>query len=219
MTRFRSGFTLIELLIVVAIIAILAAIAVPNFLEAQIRSKVSRAKADMRTLATGIESYNVDWNTPVIGGYALNTLRGAFPNELDVLVPLSTPVAYITNPHFKDPFADVSGTQLGGGNVQASQFGVYRYDSAALLSSIPESGNSWNHYRAAEKNYTWWTYSYGPSGNAEASTGAYRYYGEFVLSNGWYPLEVYDPTNGTVSKGLVMRTNKGEYTGADYNPQ
>jgi type II secretory pathway pseudopilin PulG len=49
-------------LIVVAIIAILAAIAVPNFLEAQTRSKVSRAKADMRTIATGIESYFVDYN-------------------------------------------------------------------------------------------------------------------------------------------------------------
>src|SRR4026208_482521 len=56
------AFTLIELLIVVAIIAILAAIAVPNFLEAQVRAKVSRVKADMRSLATGIETYAVDAN-------------------------------------------------------------------------------------------------------------------------------------------------------------
>src|SRR6476646_7471806 len=56
------AFTLIELLIVVAIIAILAAIAVPNFLEAQTRSKVSRAMADIRSISVGVECYNTDWN-------------------------------------------------------------------------------------------------------------------------------------------------------------
>lgn len=212
----KNAFTLIELLIVVAIIAILAAIAVPNFLEAQTRAKVSRAKADMRTLATGIEAYAVDWNKPLLGGHHRNALTGVFPNENDVLTPLSTPVAYLTNPLFKDPFAAVSGTQVGSSTVQSDQYGVYRYDSVQPLQLLPNTGNTWNHHRAAEKNYAWWLYSYGPSKNAEASTGAYRYYGEFVLSTNWYPLEVYDPTNGTVSKGLIMRTNKGEYTGADY---
>ena len=67
-----KGFTLIELLIVVAIIAILAAIAVPNFLEAQVRAKVSRVKADMRSLATAIEAYVVDNNVyPYCNSYGI----------------------------------------------------------------------------------------------------------------------------------------------------
>jgi prepilin-type N-terminal cleavage/methylation domain-containing protein len=60
--RAKGGFTLIELLVVVAIIAILAAIALPNFLEAQTRAKVSRARADLRTVVTALETYRVDWN-------------------------------------------------------------------------------------------------------------------------------------------------------------
>ena len=50
------AFTLIELLIVVAIIAILAAIAVPNFLEAQTRAKVARVRNDHRAVVTGLET-------------------------------------------------------------------------------------------------------------------------------------------------------------------
>src|SRR6188768_3789796 len=65
----KKAFTLIELLIVVAIIAILAAIAVPNFLEAQVRAKVSRARTDMRSVATALEGYAVDNNKypPMLG--------------------------------------------------------------------------------------------------------------------------------------------------------
>jgi type II secretion system protein G len=55
-----SGFTLIELLIVIAIIGILAAITIPNLLNAVQRAKQKRTMSDMRVLATAIEAYAVD---------------------------------------------------------------------------------------------------------------------------------------------------------------
>ena len=58
----NSGFTLIELLIVVAIIGIIAAIAIPNLLNAIDRGKQKRSMADMRSIGTAVESYSVDVN-------------------------------------------------------------------------------------------------------------------------------------------------------------
>ena len=60
--RKEKGFTLIELLIVVAIIGIIAAIAIPNLLNAIDRGKQKRTMADMRSIGTAIESYAVDNN-------------------------------------------------------------------------------------------------------------------------------------------------------------
>ena len=60
--RRQSGFTLIELLIVVAIIGIIAAIAIPNLLNAIDRSKQKRTMADMRSIGTACEEYAIDNN-------------------------------------------------------------------------------------------------------------------------------------------------------------
>ncbi len=86
-----NAFTLIELLIVVAIIGILAAIAVPNFLNAQLRAKLAKETAQMKTLSDALEMYRMDNN--------------AYPNDHDLdaynngrehgLFSLTSPVSYI----------------------------------------------------------------------------------------------------------------------------
>src|SRR5262245_24694848 len=60
--RKERGFTLIELLIVVAIIGIIAAIAIPNLLNAIDRSKQKRTMADIRSIGTACEEYSIDNN-------------------------------------------------------------------------------------------------------------------------------------------------------------
>ncbi len=123
------AFTLIELLIVVAIIAILAAIAVPNFLEAQVRAKVSRVRSDLRTLRTGVEAYRVDHDHypegtdnparypadiasffgPLAPGYYTFRTGGDGKVAGIDFATITTPVAYLTSIPL-----DVFARQLGG---------------------------------------------------------------------------------------------------------
>lgn len=108
--REKKGFTLIELLIVVAIIGILAAIAVPNFLNAQIRAKVARCKSDLKALGMAEEQYFLDNN------------RYTYPFRLS---PLTSPVNYIATipvDVFAPPHEEANANTESG-----AEFTWYRY--------------------------------------------------------------------------------------------
>jgi type II secretory pathway pseudopilin PulG len=200
---------LIELLIVVAIIAILAAIAVPNFLEAQVRAKVSRASSDLRTIATALETYRLDYSE-----YPFND--GVY----NVIPPqLTTPIGYLRNARLVDPFSDKERHPVYGDLAR-----YYTYQKIVDLDTF---------VRDAQLGYL------PPLEAVDLPTlndGALRKYGPWrLVSNGpdrvysyatdpqfaaEHPELVaadpivqgsdipYDPTNGTVSWGNILRTQR-----------
>jgi len=238
-----SGFTLIELLIVVAIIAILAAIAVPNFLEAQVRAKVSRAKADMASVAVAVESYAVDNNTYP---YYRNILDGNGPlggspsdNEGEVtFLPysLTTPCRYISSlPANAFPIRKFETTGGGGAftpPLEDSYTYMYRRyfpgsgwrpwfspDGEEYTQSYRNIGNnlrklydSYHHkgwvFTASDADISntkmWVMGSPGPDLKFPSmQRSADPQY--FSHVNPQYPDTHYDPTNGTVSVGDILR--------------
>ena len=94
----RHAFTLIELLIVVAIIGILAAIAVPNFMNARLRAQIARVFGDMKALSTAMEMYGLDNN---------NKYPHTNTTNVSVFKPfqrLTSPIAYMASLPARDPF-------------------------------------------------------------------------------------------------------------------
>ncbi len=77
----RGGFTLVEIMIVVAIIALLAAIAVPGFLRARKRSQASRVLNDLRLIDSAVDQYAIETNknsgaTVLVGAWTAYLKQG-----------------------------------------------------------------------------------------------------------------------------------------------
>ena len=150
MLKQRKGFTLIELMIVIAIIIILAAIAIPNYLNMTERAKKARAASDFDTIATALEAYRTDF-----GEYpaTLTLLSGGVAQEAVASYTLTgekTPVVYIdaaTIEAMKNPWNASEGytyakTDEGGWAVYCKMsnnhyFGRTNATSATEVETLP----------------------------------------------------------------------------------
>jgi len=199
------AFTLIELLIVIAIIAILAAIAVPNFLEAQTRAKVTRVKSDMRSLATAMETYRLD--------------NSGYPEYAVIITPPGIEIQDPATVHGQDYFEHFSRVP-----------GLCITTPIAYLNTIPPDLFAVNKFTGPEPQV--WDISFKNSRqNNRIFTGdratepwlgpngekLLKDWGEWRLSSGGPDKTritdikmnlIYDPSNGTLSTGDIVRSHR-----------
>lgn len=172
----HSAFTLIELLVVVAIVAVLAAIATPNYLEAQTRAKMARVNGDLRAVTVALEAYRSD-----------NNRYPSCAPDFDGTVGLqfvTTPIAYIASTNIQDVYAREAKT----GTKESYGYCARDFEDFAYIG---------NHRQGQ-----WFIIT---SNGPNLALDDYRTpvasddYEGFVNT-------LYDPTNGVISDGNVYRT-------------
>jgi prepilin-type N-terminal cleavage/methylation domain-containing protein len=137
MFRTQKGFTLIELMIVVVIIGILAAIAIPNFIAMQNRAKEGSTKANMHTVQLAAEDYGVQndglYSDVMDTSHIGNLLPANFKN------PFSTAAAYESRGNFQGAPASTPGISSYADSL-TTQYNIKGYGKADVLTLVLTSG-------------------------------------------------------------------------------
>lgn len=171
----RPGFTLVELLITLAIILILIALALPNFLEAQIHAKVVRSRSELKTISATLLRYYQDFHF-----YPLRTTPNGqtWPSGLN---NLTTPIRYMDPARLPDPFPD------------EPYYGLYRYWPIRADGFIQDNNNPNN------RDSSWYLLS----GNGPDHD--FNPFAETLRGQGFFIDVLYSPTNGSRSSGNLWR--------------
>ncbi|MGI6455034.1 MAG: type IV pilin protein [bacterium] len=204
--RERFGFTLVELLVVVSVIGVLSAIAIPNFLQAQTQAKISASYADMHALGIALEMYALDHNGYPLQAGVLYSGEVIYPTENPTdkanatkFIPytLTTPVAYITSlpedRFFRMPQDETATPELRYyfySNFPQSVEWVKRNSGGTVPPFL-----SFNHKYWGD----WTLLASGPDGDRKDIAGLM---GD-AIRDGFY-----DPSNGLISNGDILHSQK-----------
>jgi prepilin-type N-terminal cleavage/methylation domain-containing protein len=111
--RREQGFTLIEILVVVGIIALIAAIGIPNLLRARVSANEAAAQACLKSISSALETYSI--------------ANGSYPPNTTTLITVNPP--YLNKDYF---------TGVQSGYVYAATIASYSYS----ITATPETSNS-----------------------------------------------------------------------------
>jgi len=201
------GFTVIELLVVIVIISIIAAIAVPNLMSANIRAKVSGVKADMGSIAIALEDYKIDdpdRNYPVeppspYGHDEIAVSGQAFDDPSDALG--LGKLVYPSDASEPTYLKRIAGDPFNNNGVEDWEEDNTKHNYHYSYYTVDKDRNT----STSEAKY-WALVSYGPDKdeNIDSYTKAWNAVDPNAPNHNTYKNLVYNPDNGITSSGDVV---------------